>query len=262
MLSAANIPQHVLPSASPPPPPLINNVRGVPLDWWWEGRLHSYVLKPQCEGCIAYYWSLVWDFLWQSELQIAPQETRGWTLWSVSSMNGTREAVLEAVDWLVPLGSSCLPKPWWRGRWGWEEEGGLCVFWSNASSSWSPRLRGFRLLCCRELALGWRSLCGFFSDFLLPRWMTCAPSAPPSGFPFLSSWDRLTRIWCLSFLGKRKLQYFLSYCFMGSLHFYNVTTGKHQVGEGKGVELFFFAETSLQSRPLSLTVKEEIKSFS
>lgn len=211
MLSAANIPQHVLPSASPPPPPLINNVRGVPLDWWWEGRLHSYVLKPQCEGCIAYYWSLVWDFLWQSELQIAPQETRGWTLWSVSSMNGTREAVLEAVDWLVPLGSSCLPKPWWRGRWGWEEEGGLCVFWSNASSSWSPRLRGFRLLCCRELALGWRSLCGFFSDFLLPRWMTCAPSAPPSGFPFLSSWDRLTRIWCLSFLGKRKLQYFLSY---------------------------------------------------
>lgn len=110
---------------------------------------------------------------------------------------------------------------------------------------------------------GWRSLCGFFSDFLLPRWTLddLCPLCPTPWLPILKLMRPTNKNLVPWFLRKTEATVF-SYCFMGSLHFYSVTTGKHQVGEGKRVELFFFAETSLQSLPLSLTVKEEIKSFS
>lgn len=154
-------------------------------------------------------------------------------------MNVTREAVLETVDWPVPVGSSCLPKPWRRGRWGWEEEGGLCVFWSNASSSWSPRLRGFRLLCCREPAPGWWSLCGFFSDFLLPSgWLV--PPLPHPRLPILKLLRPTNKNLVPKFLRKTETTVFSFILFYGFLAFLQWDHGKTSSWRGQRSRTFLF----------------------
>lgn len=91
-----------------------------------------------------------------------------------------------------------------------------------------------------------------FSEFLLPcsvdNWCSLCPTPC---FPQLKHLKK--RIRCLSSLEKWKLQYFLSYCFMGSLHFYNM--GNVKLWKAERVKLSFSDETSFQPLSLSLTVK-------
>lgn len=139
--------------------------------------------------------------------------------------------------WLFNAYQKLGPEGWWDL----EKEGGYCVFWSDSLTKPSTRFQASDAPVPPGIVwIMW--LLGSFACLLNKFLLTMegwriGSLPPPPDFLHLCSWDWLIRIWCPSFSGKRKLQYFLSYCFMGSLHFYNVTVGKCQVSESKMVKL-------------------------
>lgn len=148
--------------------------------------------------------------------------------------------VLETIVWLMPFGKHLMPTKNLDQSGGAVRKEGVGIVcsgvilrpnWSQASDTPVPPGIVWTVWQC---VFSHVSLVSFF-------WPRNVEGLVPPSTSLLPAFMllRLIRIWYLSFLGKRKLQYFLSYCFMGSLHFYNMTVGKCQVKESKIVKLLF-----------------------
>lgn len=135
------------------------------------------------------------------------------------------------------------------------------MFWSSASSSWSPRSRGFTFLCCQEPAQDGDRCVVFLVTFFCPLNDLC-PLCPTPWLPILKHLRPTNKNLVPKFLRKTETTVFSFILFYGFLAFLQCDHGKTSSSRGQKSRTFLFLlKLHCSQCQLSQTVKEEIKSF-